>query len=321
MARPEAPGGHPRTVLITGCSSGIGLQLAVKLAQDPQQRYHVIATMRDLGKKEKLETAAGEALGRTLTVAQMDVCSEDSVSACLNSIEGRNVDVLVSNAGLGLVGPVESLSMADIRKVFDTNFFGAVQLVKAVLPSMKQRRRGHILVISSVMGLQGVIFNDIYSASKFALEGFCESLAVQLLQFNIFVSLVEPGPVNTDFESKLMDQVSKADFPGTDHDTLNYFRNVYLPASKEIFQTLGQSPEDVAQAIVRVIDSTQPPLRYQTNARYMPLIALKYADPSGDLSVRTSYRLLFRGQHFFRLSLCCLRFLSGNCLRPKVSPM
>ncbi|XP_027713592.1 retinol dehydrogenase 8 [Vombatus ursinus] len=321
MARAEGPERHPRTVLITGCSSGIGLHLAVKLAQDPQQRYHVIATMRDLGKKEKLEAAAGEALGQTLTVAQMDVCSEDSMSACLSNTEGRSLDVLVNNAGLGIVGPLEGLNMADIRKVFETNFFGAVQLIKAVLPSMKQRRRGHIVVVSSVMGLQGVVFNDVYSASKFALEGFCESLAVQLLQFNIFVSLVEPGPVNTDFEAKLVAQVSKADFPHTDPDTLSYFLDVYLPASKDIFQTLGQSPEDVAQAIAQVIGSAQPSLRYQTNALYTPLTALKYADPSGDLSVHTFYRLLFRCQPLFRFSLCCLRCLSGNCLRPRVTPM
>ncbi|XP_036610206.1 retinol dehydrogenase 8 isoform X2 [Trichosurus vulpecula] len=289
MARAEGPG-HPRTVLITGCSSGIGLHLAVKLAQDPKQRYHVIATMRDLGKKEKLEAAAGEALGQTLTVAQMDVCSEDSISACLSNIEGGSLDVLV-------------------------------QLIKAVLPSMKQRHRGHIVVVSSVLGLQGLIFNDVYSASKFALEGFCESLAVQLLQFNIFVSLVEPGPVNTDFEAKLEAQISKASFPGTDPETLSYFFDVYLPGSKEVFQTLGQSPEDVAQAIAQVIGLAQPSLRYQTNALYTPLTALKYADPSGDLSVHTFYRVLFRCQSLFRFSLCCIRCLSGNCFRPRVTHM
>ncbi|XP_051827435.1 retinol dehydrogenase 8 [Antechinus flavipes] len=317
MARAE----DPRTVLITGCSSGIGLHLAVKLAQDPQQRYHVIATMRDLGKKEKLEAAAGESLGRTLTVAQMDVCSEDSISACLSSIKEGSLDVLVNNAGLGLIGPLESLTMTDIKKVFETNFFGVVQLIKAVLPSMKQKRRGHIVVISSVMGMQGIIFNDVYSASKFAIEGFCESLAVQLLRFNIFVSLVEPGPVNTEFEAKLMAQISKDNFPGTDPDTLSYFLDIYLPASKEIFQTLGQSPDDVVQAIVQVIGLTRPSLRYQTNPLYTPLTALKYADPSGDLSIRTFYRLLFRCQPLFRFSLCCLRCLTGNCLRPRVTPM
>ncbi|XP_035888199.1 retinol dehydrogenase 8 isoform X4 [Phyllostomus discolor] len=144
----------PRTVLISGCSSGIGLQLAVQLARDPRQRYQVVATMRDLGKKGTLEEAAGEALGQTLTVAQLDVCSDESVAQCLSCIRGGEVDVLVNNAGVGLVGPLEGLSLTSMQKVFDTNFFGAVRLVKAVLPGMKRRRQGHIVVVSSVMGLQ-----------------------------------------------------------------------------------------------------------------------------------------------------------------------
>ncbi|XP_035888200.1 retinol dehydrogenase 8 isoform X5 [Phyllostomus discolor] len=258
----------PRTVLISGCSSGIGLQLAVQLARDPRQRYQV------------------------------------------------------NNAGVGLVGPLEGLSLTSMQKVFDTNFFGAVRLVKAVLPGMKRRRQGHIVVVSSVMGLQGVVFNDVYAASKFALEGFFESLAVQLLQFDIFVSLVEPGPVATDFEGKLLEQVSAAEPPGADPDTLHYFRDLYLPASRELFRSLGQSPEDVAQGstpqvIVKVISSASPPLRRQTNARYSPLTALKAADPSGSLYVRTAHRLLFRWPRLLGLGLRCL---ACGCLRSRVWP-
>ncbi|KAK2510818.1 hypothetical protein Q9233_017408 [Columba guinea] len=121
----------PRTVLVTGCSSGIGLAVAVKLAQDPQQRFQV------------------------------------------------------NNAGVGHVGPVESVSVEEMKRIFETNFFGVVRMIKAVLPDMKRRQNGHIVVVSSVMGLQGIVFNDVYAASKFAVEGFCESLAVQLLQFNV----------------------------------------------------------------------------------------------------------------------------------------
>ncbi|XP_048651291.1 retinol dehydrogenase 8, partial [Marmota marmota marmota] len=162
----------PRTVLISGCSSGIGLELAVHLAHDPKQRYQVVATMRDLRKKEMLEAAAGDALGKTLTVAQLDVCNDESVAQCLSGIQGGEVDVLVNNAGVGLVGPLEGLSIDTMKNIFDTNFLGAIRLVKAVLPGMKKRRQGHIVVVSSVMGLQGVIFNEVYSASKFAVEGF-----------------------------------------------------------------------------------------------------------------------------------------------------
>ncbi|NWU94386.1 RDH8 dehydrogenase, partial [Upupa epops] len=209
----------------------------------------------------------------------------------------------VNNAGVGHVGPLESLSLEEMKKIFDTNFFGAVRMVKAVLPDMKRRQSGHIVVVSSVMGLQGIVFNDVYAASKFAIEGFCESLAVQLLQFNVFVSMVEPGPVNTDFEAKLMEQVSHCEFPGCDATTLRYFREIYLPASQRIFCTLGQSPDAVAEAIVKVIGASRPPFRTQTNALYTPLVALKYADPNGDLSVRTFHQLLFNYGPLFHFSL------------------
>ncbi|XP_048198253.1 retinol dehydrogenase 8 [Perognathus longimembris pacificus] len=307
----------PRTVLISGCSSGIGLELAVLLAHDPRQRYQVVATMRDLGKKEALEISAGGALGKTLTVAQLDVCNDDSVAQCLSQIPGGDVDVLVNNAGVGLVGPVEGLSIATMQNVFDTNFFGAVRLVKAVLPSMKRRRQGHIVVVSSVMGLQGVMFNDIYAASKFALEGFFESLAIQLLQYNIFVSLVEPGPVLTEFEGKLLAQISTTEFPGTDPDTLASFRDLYLPASMELFRSVGQSPQDVAKVIVKVIGASQPPLRRQTNVRYTPLTVLRTVDPSGNLYVRTAHRFLFRWPGLLHLGLRCL---ACGCLPKRVWP-
>uniref|UniRef100_G1T1C7 Retinol dehydrogenase n=1 Tax=Oryctolagus cuniculus TaxID=9986 RepID=G1T1C7_RABIT len=306
-----------RTVLVSGCSSGIGLELAVQLARDPKQRYQVVATMRDLRKKGALEEAAGEALGKTLTVAQLDVCSDESVAQCLSCIQGGEVDVLVNNAGLGLVGPVEGLSIATMKSILDTNFFGAVRLVKAVLPGMKRRRQGHIVVVSSVMGLQGVMFNDVYAASKFAVEGFFESLAIQLLQFNIHVSLVEPGPVITDFEGKLLAQVSSQEFPGTDPDTLHYFRDIYLPASRELFRSVGQSPQDVARAIVKVINSSRPPLRRQTNARYVPLTALKVVAPSGHLYVRVTHGLLFRWPRLLNLGLRCL---ACGCLPTRVRP-
>ncbi|XP_006631542.2 retinol dehydrogenase 8a [Lepisosteus oculatus] len=307
--------GGQRVVLITGCSSGIGLRLAVLLAQDAKKRYYVVATMRDLRKKGRLEEEAGDTLNKTLTIRALDVCSDESVTQCLDGIQDRRVDVLINNAGIGQIGPIESLGMPEMQKVFETNFFGAVRMIKAVLPDMKRRKSGHIVVMSSVMGLQGIVFNDIYSASKFAMEGFCESLAVQLLKFNINVSLIEPGPVNTEFEMKLMEEVGKSEFPGADADTVHYFKNVYLPASHEIFVTLGQSPDTVAKATVRVIEMSRPVFRCQTNALYTPLVAMKYADESGNLSVRTFYNLLFNYGTLFHLSMSALRCLTCSCFR------
>uniref|UniRef100_A0A8C4TIC1 Retinol dehydrogenase n=1 Tax=Erpetoichthys calabaricus TaxID=27687 RepID=A0A8C4TIC1_ERPCA len=304
-----------KVVLITGCSSGIGLRLAVLLARDTQRRFYVIATMRDLRKKAKLEEEAGVTLHETLVIRQLDVCCDESVTECLNGLQDRKIDVLVNNAGMGQIGPLESLSMQDMQKVFDTNFFGVVRMIKAVLPDMKRRKSGHIVVMSSVMGLQGIVFNDVYSASKFAIEGFCESLAVQLLKFNVNVSLIEPGPVNTEFEMKLMEEVAKSEFPGADADTVRYFKDVYLPASHEIFVTLGQSPDTVAKEVIKVIAMRKPVFRYLTNSLYTPLVAMKYADESGNLSVRSFYNLLFNYGTIFHLSMNLLKCITCNCFR------
>ncbi|CDQ83807.1 unnamed protein product [Oncorhynchus mykiss] len=134
-----------------------------------------------------------------------------------------------------------------MKRVFETNFFGVVRMIKEVMPDMKKRRAGHIVVMSSVMGLQGVVFNDVYTASKFAMEGFCESMAVQLLKFNVHLSMIEPGPVHTEFETKMMEDVAKMEYPGADADTVRYFKDVYLPSSKDIFEAMGQTPEDIAK--------------------------------------------------------------------------
>lgn len=306
-----------KVVLITGCSSGIGLRMAVMLAQDPQKRYHVIATMRDLKKQDALVKAAGDTFGKTLTLSTLDVCNDQSVSACINGIKDRRVDVLINNAGIGLVGPVESIPIDEMKKVFETNFFGVIRMIKEVMPDMKKRKSGHIIVISSVMGLQGVVFNDVYAASKFAMEGFCECLAVQLLKFNVIMSMIEPGPVHTEFEAKMIEDVKKKEYPGTDPDTVNYFKNVYLPSSLDIFQTLGQTPDDIAKCTKYVIESPSPRFRNLTNPMYTPIVALKYADETGGLSVHSFYHLLFNMGTIMHVSMTALRYMTCGCLRSR----
>ncbi|KAG7316174.1 hypothetical protein KOW79_021040 [Hemibagrus wyckioides] len=306
-----------KVVLITGCSSGIGLWIAVLLAKDEQQRYYVIATMRNLQKKERLLEAVGEAYGKTLSLLTLDVCSDQSVSECIKSIKDRHIDILINNAGVGLVSPVECVSMEEVRSVFETNVFGVIRMIKAVVPDMKKRRAGHIIVISSTMGLQGVVFNDVYAASKFAVEGFCESLAVQLLKFNIRVSMIEPGPVHTDFEVKMIEQVSQKDYPECDAETLHYFKNVYLPASVDVFQTLGQTPQQIAMSTKQVMETQRPRFRSLTNPLYTPLVALKMADESGDLSVRSLHHLLFNLGGVMKFSMNMLKCLTCVCLRSR----
>ncbi|XP_017309850.1 retinol dehydrogenase 8 [Ictalurus punctatus] len=307
-----------RRVLVTGCSSGIGLAVAVRLAKDELQRFKVVATMRDVEKRAALETAAGETLGRSLEIHQLDVCCEDSIRECVNSLPGRRLDILVSNAGMGMIGPLECQSVKCMQDVFNTNFFGLVRLVKEVLPDMKRRQSGHIVVMSSVMGIQGLLFNDVYAASKFAVEGLCESLAVQAMTFNIKMTLVEPGPVLTEFERKVYEDAQNMDLSGTDDETARIFREIYLPYSGKVFSSLGQRPEEVAEQILELIVSKDPPFRHQTNRLYTPMTAMKHADPTGRLPLDAFYRIIFQHDRLFNASLGFMRFLQKRMTKSKV---
>ncbi|XP_044299597.1 retinol dehydrogenase 8-like isoform X2 [Varanus komodoensis] len=298
-----------RNVLVTGCSSGIGLAVAVHLARDELKRFQVIATMRNLEKRQALEKQAGSVLKTTLELKELDVTSAESIRRCVDSIPQRRVDVLVNNAGLGMIGPVESQNMASIQRLFDTNFFGLVRLIQEVFPDMKRRKQGHIVVMSSVLGLQGLLFNDIYSASKFAVEGFCESLALQALKFGINISLIEPGPVVTEFERKLYEEAANMDLSAVDKETLDIFQGFYMAYSKEVFTALGQSPDEVAEHTMKVITAEKPPFRYQTNSLYTPITTLKHADPSGNLPLSAFHQMIFQHDRLFKASLSLLKML------------
>ncbi|KAM9326116.1 retinol dehydrogenase 8-like [Gastrophryne carolinensis] len=298
-----------KNVLITGCSSGIGLAIAAKLAKDEMKRFKVYATMRNLGKQDDLLNAAEGYIGKTLEIKQLDVCSEESIKDCVNSIPDRRVDILVSNAGMGLIGPIECQSIEEMKTVMDTNFFGLVRLLKEILPDMKKRKNGHIVIISSVMGIQGILFNDVYAASKFAVEGFCESLAIQALKFKLQLSLIEPGPVITEFEKKVYEDGMKMDLTAADSETAEMFTNVYLKNYKSIFQSLGQTAEDVAEHTMKIILSENPPFRHQTNTLYTPMTTLKYADPNGDLPIDTFYKMVFQHDKIFNASLNFIKLL------------
>ncbi|XP_037392472.1 retinol dehydrogenase 8 [Pygocentrus nattereri] len=298
-----------KVVLITGCSSGIGLAIAVLLAKDEKKRFMVYATMRNLAKQEPLVEAAGRTLGQTLEIRPLDVCDEKSIKDCVDGLPDRRVDILISNAGLGLVGPIECQDIEEMKSIMDTNFFGLVRLLKEVLPDMKRRKSGHIVVISSVMGIQGILFNDIYAASKFAVEGFCESLAVQAMRFKLNISLIEPGPVVTEFERKVYEEGMKTDLSKADQVTADIFINVYMKHWSQIFESLGQSPEVIAEHTLKIITMDNPPFRHQTNTLYTPFTTLKYADPTGDLPIDTFYKAVFQHDKVFSASLNFLKLL------------
>nr|XP_048690111.1 retinol dehydrogenase 8-like [Caretta caretta] len=248
--------------------------------------------MRNLTRKDKLAEAAGKTLGKTLEIKQLDVCNEESIKTCVSSIPDRRIDILVSNAGMGLIGPIECQTIDEMRTVMDTNFFGLVRLLKEILPDMKKRKSGHIVIISSVMGIQG----------KKDKSPICYCSCNRL-------SLIEPGPVITEFEKKVFEDGMKMDLSAADEETADMFTNIYLKNYKQIFQSLGQSAEDIAEHTVKIILAENPPFRHQTNTLYTPMTTLKYADPNGDLPIDTFYKMVFQHDKIFSASLNFIKLL------------
>ncbi|XP_004633969.1 estradiol 17-beta-dehydrogenase 1 isoform X4 [Octodon degus] len=279
-------------VLITGCSSGIGLHLAVRLASDPSGSFKVYATMRDLAAQGALWEAAWarRCPPASLETLELDVRDSDSVAAARARVTEGRVDVLVCNAGRGLLGPLEAHGLGAVGSVLDVNVVGTVRTVQAFLPDMKRRGSGRVLVTGSVGGLMGLPFNAVYCASKFALEGLCESLAVLLLPFGIHVSLIECGPVHTAFYEKLEGGPGGA-LGCADARTRQLF-SLYQRHYERVARD-AQDPEEVAEVFVAALRSPQPALRYFCTERFLPLVRLRLDDPSGRSYVAAMHRTVF----------------------------
>jgi len=183
-----------KTALITGTSSGIGLTTSLKFAQEG---YKVYAAMRNLAKSDALSEAAKSA-GLDIQLIELDVCDNDSVDRAFAEIYDEGpIDVLVNNAGIGGSSPLELTPEAEHRQMFETNYFGAIRCIKAVIPHMRERETGAIANITSAVGLIATPNQIAYSASKHALECAGEALAHELKPFNVRVVNVEPGVIMT----------------------------------------------------------------------------------------------------------------------------
>ncbi|XP_075417971.1 17-beta-hydroxysteroid dehydrogenase type 1 [Tenrec ecaudatus] len=280
-------------VLITGCSSGIGLHLAVRLASHPSQSFKVYATLRDLKDQGPLWEAA-QAQGcpsGSLETLQLDVRDSESIRAAQARVAEGHVDVLVCNAGRGMMGPLEAYGDSAVSSVLDVNVAGTVRVLQAFLPDMKRRRSGRVLVTGSMGGLMGMPFNAVYCASKFALEGLCESLAILLPPFGVHVSLIECGAVRSAFQEKLEGGRGGA-LGNTDAWTRQLFSR-YQRHSARVVRETGQDPEAVAEVFLTALHDPQPALRYYTTERFLPLLRLRLEDPSGGLYVAAMRRVVF----------------------------
>jgi len=283
--------------LITGTSSGVGLSLAVQLAKSTHP-YRVYATLRNLSGKDKLEAAAGDSLNKNLFILKLDVTDDASVTAAVDHIiktEGR-IDILVNNAGAGQTGPLEGVSIQEAKDCFEVNFFGVVRVTKAVLPHLKKQESGQIIQLSSVGGINGVPFNDIYCSAKFALEGFSESLAPLLKAFNVSVTLIEPGPILTNFVSNATrdKDLMESRVASADDKT----RQLFVTYRERMIA--GFNPDDAetgdscAEKIIKTaIENPLPPFRFQTNPKFAVVAQLKFKDPSGSSGVDASYQRFF----------------------------
>jgi len=255
--------------VVTGSSSGLGMLSAVELAL---AGFRVYATMRDPGKRERLDAAAAESgMEEHVEVLPLDVTSDASVDEAFDRIHGESgrVDVLVSNAGYGIAGFVEDMSLQEFRDQFETNFFGGIRVVKAVLPGMRERRRGRIVLMSSIGVFNTVPGLSAYNASKAALEAFGEALRYETVHDDVFVSMIQPGTYATDIFFDNAQYAEGMRDPGSPHAEAS--RRMERIAMKNVERRRRADPREVARTVREAATAKRPKLRYLvgTDARIL----------------------------------------------------
>ena len=249
---------QPLVILITGCSSGFGLLTAARLAR---AGHRVHAAMRDINKRGSLDVELKQRGGsENLFVHQMDVADPVSVKKAVLEVVSREgvIDVLINNAGFGMGGFFEDLSDEDWRKQYDTNFFGVLNVTREALPVMRPRRSGRIINISSVSAFSGSPSLGAYASSKWALEGFSESLYMELKPFNIDVILVEPGSYRTKI---FTDNARYAkDFNNEASPYFAMSRRLKEFVDEHVRQST-RDPEEVAGVIAGLVTAPKPRFR------------------------------------------------------------
>ena len=244
-----------RVALITGCSSGIGYETALMLGRNG---FRTFATMRNTKKSDSLQEIIRKE-GLDVSIRQLDVNDDASIENTINNIknEANRIDILINNAGFGLVGFFEDLTLDEIRDQFETNFFGVLNITKKIIPIMRLQKSGTIINISSGAGQVGFPGISAYVSTKFAIEGFSESLMYELLPYGIKVVIIEPGVIKTDFfrNCKVSEHSMKKN--STYSPSLDKFqRNI------ELMQEHATSPTDVAKVIIQVLGNNEPKQRY-----------------------------------------------------------
>src|SRR6188472_482483 len=243
--------------LVTGSSSGIGFETSLLLARTG---FHTYASMRNLEKSKNItEIANTEKL--PLQVVQLDVNDGRSVKDAIDKIvaEKDRIDVLVNNAGYGLFGSLEDISIEEVKAQFETNFFGVIRVTQQVLPVMrKQNGGGTIVNVSSVGGRIGVPVLSAYQSTKFALEGLSESMAYELEPFRIRVVIIEPGFIRTNIINSSTSAKKALDPKSPYFSLMQKVENHF----KSMMENASSPPEEVARVILKALTSENPQLRY-----------------------------------------------------------
>ncbi|HET7337801.1 MAG TPA: SDR family oxidoreductase [Candidatus Nitrosotalea sp.] len=241
-----------KVAIVTGSSSGIGFETALALAREG---YYTYATMRDTKKGNKiLDIAKKENL--QVRVIELDVNNDSTIKKAVEVILGekKRIDVLVNNAGYFLVGCLEDLTIPNLKDQFETNFFGVVRMIQAVLPTMRNQKSGIIVNVSSVAGRIGFPVTPGYISSKFALEGLSESMRYELFPFGIKTIIIEPGVIKTNLFTTLK-KATKSD---------SAYKEITEKVMKGLMMMseMGTPPQEVAKTITKAISSDNPLPRY-----------------------------------------------------------
>jgi short-subunit dehydrogenase len=249
-----------KTILITGATAGIGRHAALELVR---RGHHVIATGRREAALASLQEEASE-LGRgRLDAVKLDITREDDVQAVRALVEGkltagRGIDVLVNNAGYGQMGPVETVSDSELRKQYETNVFGLMSVTRAFVPRMRERGEGRVINVGSVGGRVTFPLMGVYNSTKYAVESLSDALRVELAAFGISVSIIEPGPIRTEFNERAMETV---DLAAVDASA---YAPVVAQAERvrQRFEASAAGPEVTTSAIAHAALSRRPRVRY-----------------------------------------------------------
>jgi len=260
-----------KVAVVTGTSTGIGLTTSLHLARNG---YQVFAGMRNLAKAESLQQAA-TAESLPIEVLLLDICASDSVASAFATVaEAGPIDVLVNNAGIGGASPLELTPLAEHKQMFETNYFGAVRCIQAVLPNMRERGSGCIVNITSAVGLQATPNQIAYSASKWALECLGEALAHEMYRFGVRVVNIEPGVIMTNIFENSTEQ-TRYDKQSPYQPLMRRNGKVFAAGFKRAVQA-----DIVAETILEAITTDDFQMRWPVGSDAEGLMAARHVVPS-----------------------------------------